>query len=454
MASPRTPSPRPAPRHGGVTSILSYFRTGGNYLGKNGPYRELLPEILAAVEGHSHVDYGFHLAPMTQDHLDEVGWLAGEEGITSFKYYLYMKGLNLTGSSTKGSDYSMTEDYDLGHLFDLMERVTVADALTRPNQRVSVSLHCESAELIRLFLERCATLDLPPLEHHSRSRPPVSERLSVHEVGVLADETQAWINLLHLSSAQAIRACRELRQLYPALDVRFETTSHHLTLTHHECEFLGARGKVNPPLRADEDRDALWRAVRDGTIDWVASDHACCLEENKLDIETAVPGYGGTAMLWPAILTEGRRRQVPIERLVDLLTGGLARAFGCYPTKARWRSAPTPTSPSSTWKPNTRSPPRSSRPAQDFTPTSGGRSRVGRRRRSCEARSSTPTVTSRARRRDGSSTGHSVPARPPRSVPDQPPGWWIDETVYAGPEHLDAGYVTGYAAEGRLRPGG
>src|SRR6185312_3799862 len=52
---------------GGVTTVLSYFRTGSHYLEKQGPYEEIFPEVLEAVDGHAHTDYAFHLAPMTSE---------------------------------------------------------------------------------------------------------------------------------------------------------------------------------------------------------------------------------------------------------------------------------------------------------------------------------------------------------------------------------------------------
>lgn len=312
---------------GGVTSILSYFRTGGHYVGQMAPYRELWPQVLEEVRGNAYVDFGFHVAPMTPEHLDEVPWLVEDAGIASFKYYFHY-----TGAS--GREYAMVDEYDLGHLYALMELVVAADRRHGTDGRVSLSLHCESADLIRLFTERVRAADLPDLQRYSASRPPIGERLSIHEAGVLGSETGVRLNLLHLSSAEALDGARQVRQLYPQLDVRLETTTHHLCLTYEELEEIGAIGKVNPPLRGGADRDALWDAVRRGEIDWVASDHACCLETLKLDLDSAVPGYGGAAVMLPALVTEGHlKRGLPLERIVALFSEAPARAFGCYPAK-------------------------------------------------------------------------------------------------------------------------
>jgi len=108
---------------GGVTTILSYFRTGQHYLNKSGPYREIFPEVLELSRGHFYTDYGYHIAIMTSEQLDEVDMLVEQHGVGSFKFYMFYKGLNLAADSTKGREYTMAENYDLGHLYLLMERV-------------------------------------------------------------------------------------------------------------------------------------------------------------------------------------------------------------------------------------------------------------------------------------------------------------------------------------------
>jgi dihydropyrimidinase/allantoinase len=111
---------------GGVTTVLSYFRTGQNYLNKSGPYRTIFPEVVAATVGHTHTDFGYHIGVMTTEQLGEVDWLVGEQGVGSFKYYMFYKGLNLTSDSMRGSAHTMADTYDLGHLYLLMRQVAAA----------------------------------------------------------------------------------------------------------------------------------------------------------------------------------------------------------------------------------------------------------------------------------------------------------------------------------------
>ena len=317
---------------GGVTSILSYFRTGRHYLNRSGPYREIFPEVLAAVEGKAYTDYGFHIAIMTEPQLAEVDWLV-EFGVTSFKYYMFYKGLNLTADSTRASEYTMADTYDLGHLFLLMERVSEQARRGADRGRISLSLHCEHAELLRVFIEEVRRAGLSGLEAYHRARPPLSERLSLAEAVVLADATRCPINLLHLSSREVMRAAIEAKRDYPHLDIRLETTVHHLALTYAAA--CGIRGKVNPPIRSEDDRVALWDAVVSGDVDTVVSDHACCFEEEKgEDLWRALPGFGGTALLYPYLVSEGmQRRGLSATRVAELASANSARAFGLYPRK-------------------------------------------------------------------------------------------------------------------------
>lgn len=317
---------------GGVTSVLSYFRTGSHYLDKTGPYREIFPEVLAAVDGNAKVDYGFHLAPMTSEHIAEIPWLVEEMGVASFKYYMFYKGLNLSADSRDARGYTMAGEYDLGHLYEIMEAVAAADRAT-PG-RMSLSLHCEQAELLRIFIERAkADPSLSGLAEYSAARPPLTERLSIEEAGVLADATRVRVNLLHLSSADALRAASEVSDRYPHLDASLETTVHHLALAYDELEGLG--GKVNPPIRTRADVEALWDGVRSGRVSTVASDHACCMEASKgEDLWPALPGFGGTALLYPVLLSEGfHRRSVSLDRIAQLASANPARAFNLYPRK-------------------------------------------------------------------------------------------------------------------------
>jgi len=319
---------------GGVSTLISYFRTGHHYLNKTGPYRQILPEMLGLSRGHFHTDYAYHIAVMTAAQLDEVDWLVEEEGIGSFKFYMFYKALTLAADSTRGSDYTMADNYDLGHLYELMTRVSTMAAKHRNKGRISLSLHCENPELIRVFIERVKREGLTGLHGYSEARPPLTERLSIHEAAILADATGCPVNLLHLSSREALQAGIDVRRQYSAHDIKLETTLHHLALSYDTAG--GIKGKVNPPIRSSADAACLWEAIRNGEVDTVVSDHACCGEEHKReeDLWGSLPGFGGSSLLYPILISEGcHKRGVSPARVAELVSANPARSFGLFPRK-------------------------------------------------------------------------------------------------------------------------
>jgi len=270
---------------------------------------------------------------MTGAQLAEVPSLVVEHGVGSFKFYMFYIGLNLAGDSTAASAYTMAESYDLGHLYRLMERVAAA-ARTHGNAgRVSLSVHCETADIIRTCVEEQKATGANDLEAWSKARPPFSEAMAIGQAALLAARAGCPINVLHISSAEALEAARVAALRYPQLDLRLETTLHHLALTYDTGD---AHGKVNPPIRGSADVEAMWQAVGDGRVGTVASDHAACPEQLKKtdDLWSSQPGFGGTALLYPVLVSEGfHKRQLSLARLADLAAGEPARRFGLAPRK-------------------------------------------------------------------------------------------------------------------------
>ncbi|MGE5483560.1 MAG: dihydroorotase [Ignavibacteriales bacterium] len=320
---------------GGVTTVLSYFRTGQHYLNKTGPYREIIPEVLGATQGNSYTDYGYHIAPMTTGQVKEIEWMAGEMGIATFKFFMFYKGLNLSASSTDGKALTMSESYDLGHLHAIMAEVAKADSHYGSTGRISISVHCEDDELIRHFIRMVNLAGLNGLRAYHEARPPLSERVAIQKATTLAVSTGVRLNLLHLSSAEALEAGCAARDRNPAADIKLEVTLHHLGLSYDMLEGKGLGGKVNPPIRTRRDTEALWDGVVNGKIDWVASDHACTMSELKGDeLWQAACGFGGTALMYPFMVSEGyHKRGLSLGRIAELLSTNPARAHGCYPQK-------------------------------------------------------------------------------------------------------------------------
>src|SRR6202158_3100081 len=139
---------------------------------------------------------------MTTPQRDEVAGLV-DQGVSSFKFYMFYKGLNLAADSTRGKDYIMAEDSALGHLYELMVRV--AEDARRRRIRISLSLHCENSELIRVFIARAKKEGWTGLEAYSKGRPQLTQSLSIEEAAVLAGATGCPSILLHISRQGAMQ---------------------------------------------------------------------------------------------------------------------------------------------------------------------------------------------------------------------------------------------------------
>lgn len=328
-----------AAAQGGVTSGMTYIRTGQYYLNKGGPYEEFMPEALERAGSRAFVDYAFHVAPMQRSHIDELDMLVDKFGVTSFKIFMFYGGHGLHGRSADQSKFLMTpqdESYDLAH-FEFVMRGLQATRERHPDiaDAISLSLHCETAEIMTAYTRMVEEAgELSGLAAYHAARPPHSEGLAIAIASYLANETGLpAINLLHLSSGKAIESATRMARAFPHVDFRREVTIGHLLADVDTAAGIG--GKVNPPIRPRADVEALWEAVVDGRVDWVVSDHACCRAEDKFgdpadDVFLAKSGFGGTEYLLPGLLTEGPRRGLSYGRIAELASWNPAQRYGLW----------------------------------------------------------------------------------------------------------------------------
>jgi allantoinase len=324
-----------AAAQGGVTTGITYVRTGQYYLNRGGDYAEFFPAVLALSDGRAHVDYGFHVAPMQRSHIDELGALVDDFGVASFKIFMFYGSHGLHGRSEDQSAFLMTppgERYDYAH-FEFVMRGLQAVREKRPEiaDRLSLSLHCETAEIMAAYTQLVEDGPLRGLEAYHESRPPHSEGLAITIAAYLAHETALpTINLLHLSSRKAMEAAMIMSRAFPHIDFRREVTIGHLLTDIHTA---GIGAKVNPPIRPREDVEALWDHVLAGDVDWVVSDHACCRDEDKFgadrdDVFLAKSGFGGTEFLLSGLVSEGRKRGLSDPAIARMTSWNPARRFG------------------------------------------------------------------------------------------------------------------------------
>ncbi len=328
---------------GGVTSALTYFRTGQYYLNKGGPYSEFYPEVLEISSGNYWVDYAYHLAPIASSHIDEMESLLVDHGVSSFKIFMFYGGYGLHGKTDKDAQkqflmISGDESYDMAHFeFIMRSAQKLMQKYPQMADQISVSLHCEMADILNAYTKLVQSEGkLTGLRAYSAARPPHSEGLAIWIASYLAYETECLnINLLHLTSKKAVEAALMMQKVFPHINFRREVTIGHLMLDYDTP--AACHAKVNPPIRSREDVEFLWEKLLEGELDWVVSDHACCSEELKTDnhdhrdgdnIWVSKSGFGGTEYLLSALFSEGSKRGMSVNHMARLVSKNPAERYG------------------------------------------------------------------------------------------------------------------------------
>ncbi|HEY7026745.1 MAG TPA: dihydroorotase [Gemmatimonadales bacterium] len=150
-----------------------------------------------------------------------------------------------------------------------------------------------SSHLMRTALEYARTFSIPVADHcedlalaeggamHEgivatrlglKGIPAAAEEIMVARDIILAELTGGHVHLCHMSTRGSVELIRRAKDR--GIRVTAEATPHHFTLTHESCEGYNTNAKMNPPLRENADREAIRQALRDGTLDVIASDHA------------------------------------------------------------------------------------------------------------------------------------------------------------------------------------
>src|SRR5213078_1219971 len=210
-------------------------------------------------------------------------------------------------------------------------RPVVAPALMRRALQYSsitdrpVAPHCEEPTLSRdgQIHEGAVAAELGFTAY-----PSVAESVMVERDLALAAYEEQPVHLMHLSAAESVAALRRARDA--GVRASGEVTPHHLVLTDHAVRTLDPNVKMNPPLRAERDRIALVEALRDGTIEAVATDHAPhARHEKDVPFEAAPFGVTGLETAFAVLYTElVQPGLLPLPTLLERMSAGPARIFG------------------------------------------------------------------------------------------------------------------------------
>ncbi len=158
--------------------------------------------------------------------------------------------------------------------------------------------------------------------------PSAAEEIMVARDIILAELTGGHVHLCHMSTRGSVELIRRAKD--KGLRVTAEACPHHFTLTHEACEGYNTNAKMNPPLREEADREAICQALRDGTIDAIATDHAPHhYDAKEREFDQAPNGIIGLETAFPLANAELVARGIlTLPQLVDRMSTVPARIFG------------------------------------------------------------------------------------------------------------------------------
>ncbi len=294
---------------GGVTTVFDMPNT----IPPTGA-ADVLAAKHAIASASAHVDYGLYglLGEDTIGNVDEL--VAG--GVIGFKLYMG----NTFGKIPSPSTGAMLEAFEV-----------VAPTGKR------VSLHAETNSIMELRETRLRAAGRIDALAHLAARPAVVAVEAVSRAAILAEWTGARVHILHISSAAELRPLAEARAR--GVDITGETCPHYMMLSSEDYARLGGVIRVNPPVREKSDHEPLWRALADGLIDMIATDHAPHAPEEKTrnDIWTVDCGFPGVETQMPLMLTEVARGRFSIRDYVRWSAANPARIWGLAPRKGAIR---------------------------------------------------------------------------------------------------------------------
>ncbi len=273
----------------------------------------------ALAERTAYVDFGLYAAPGAMDPQEIKGMV--EAGAIGFKTFMTAAP---EGRDDEFGGLCVTNEPQLLELLEIIQ----------PYNLPSV-FHAENNLLLEYFEARMRATGRLDVQAHVESRPPVTESTAIALLLAMAREVGGRVHIAHLSTAAGAELIRDARRR--GIRVTTEVCVHHLLFTADKLAEIGPFGKIHPPLRSQEDVDAMWTALEDGTIDLITTDHSpFSLAEKERGYENiwlAPPGVPSLEVLYPFVLDQAQRGRFSLSRAVELVSTRPAQLYNLYPRK-------------------------------------------------------------------------------------------------------------------------
>ena len=313
--------------YGGITTIIPFVGNVSAW-GWSGYTTDVIKEFIEETERLSYLDFSIHAAYTAADE-DSLRRSAPElirMGVISLKMFMAYRRRGMM----------MSED----------SMIQVMDMAARDGGLAMV--HAENGCCIDYLIDRYTGEGKTSAQWFLPSQPNILEAEGVHRAAVFSQIVGCPLYPVHLSTHEALPLVRGFRE--QGLPLFTETCPQYLTLTNDEVLKNGPMGKVGPPLRQQEDCEALWLALADGTIDVVGSDSAGITRRQKLtggmttelvdaqatgeNIFEARYGLNIIEFMVPVVWSYGvNKGRITLPRLVQVFCENPAKIFGLYPKK-------------------------------------------------------------------------------------------------------------------------
>jgi len=280
---------------------------------------EVFEEKRKIAESKSIVDFAL-IGGVGSSNVDEIPKLA-EAGAVYFKTFM--------------GGYGLRENPELSKLLIAEDNVLLQALRKGARTGLVQAVHAEDNDLVNFFVQELINKGKIDLKAFFESRPNIVEDEATSRAILLAENTGCRIHFVHMSSSGAAELVRNAK--LKGLAVTSETCVHYLMLTSEDALKAGPYGIMVPPLRSSKDVEALWKAIQNGAIDMIGSDHAPhTVEEKQLGLEDVwkTPlGCIGVETTLPLLLTKVNEGRIGLQRLVELTSTNAAKLFSLYPTK-------------------------------------------------------------------------------------------------------------------------
>ena len=275
-------------------------------------------EFVEIYEKNAYVDLALSARIYTRENIRQIQNLY-DYGITGVKLLLPYKGTEAVWKGRVGG-------IDDGIVYLTFKEI---GRLAKQGCNVFARVHCENVEIFLKMKEEYIEKGIEP-SSWNEVRTRVCEEESMRKCLYLASVTDCPIYVVHMTIKEGIGLLAKARA--EGINVTAETCIQYLIGNTDNVDRV--LSKVNPPIREPEDNRELWEAVRGGTIDVVATDHAPVPKTLKNNLWDATVGIPGAETFLPLMLSEGvNKGRISLEKLVDVCCFSPASKFGLAPRK-------------------------------------------------------------------------------------------------------------------------